>query len=87
MEYLVLVGGLLSIPLIMYSTKPVPPPTVEKEPEKEVPVLNKTQSADELALIAQRSRERQEKVLSELNPRERELFKEYVQEMKNPERQ
>ncbi|CAG9333615.1 unnamed protein product [Blepharisma stoltei] len=88
MEYL-LIGGLISIPLIYYSTRPVPiEPTLEKPEDspKEEPVQEKFYTQEELDAMKQRSKERQERILSAMTPHEQEIFKSYIKDLQDKEK-
>jgi len=84
MEAFLLVGCLLSVPLIYYITRPYTPPKAykphsdmdeEKEPEMD-PV--------QLQNASEQARKRQERVLSTLTPKERELLKDYLDSLRDP---
>lgn len=90
MEYLILVGGILSLPLIHYSTQPVvlqeKTPEKDREEAKKNPEIQQVpmKSEKEIKDSKDRAKARQDRVLSALNPNEQVLFKEYVNEIMNP---
>lgn len=82
MEFLVLVGGVLSIPILYYSTQPVTSTEIiqkEKTKNEETPL-----SEQDLEKMKQRAQARKERILKNLNPNEQELFKEYINGILNP---
>ena len=91
MEFFLVLGGLISLPVIKYCTKPAEllntKDLEEEEGKKEEKKENKEEaqiSAKRLEEYKKRSQIRKEKILSELTPYERELFLDYIQELKNP---
>ena len=76
------------MPLIHYSTRPVTSDTV-KEKEKDQEEIKETgtcakHSQKEIEEGKSRARARQEKILSALNPNEKVLFQEYIDDLMNP---
>lgn len=85
MEFFLVLGGLISLPVIKYCTKPVELVESKEIEEEKVEKKEGTAiSAEKLEEYKKRSEMRKEKILSELTPYERELFMEYIQEIKNP---
>lgn len=86
MEYLIIIGGVLSMPVIHYCIQPVPPEKrednekEEKNDKKEVEQI----SEEEMKKAKLRAEARKERILKQLNPKEQELFKEYINEMMHP---
>lgn len=85
MEFLFF-GGIISIPLIYYSTRPLPPDaSLEKQEEKEEDTVQEFLTQEELENMRKRSKERQNRILSALTPKEQELFKDYITSISDPE--
>ena len=95
MEYFIILGGVLSLPIIHYCTQPVP---IQEKPEDEE-TLKETETkidpveeearrksaAEEMQRAKERAEKRKEKILKNLTPIEQELFKEYIQSLMKPD--
>lgn len=85
MEYFVVAGVFLSVPLIIYSTREVPetpepsPPVQQEKPTKPAKLIKPVKEDGGFS-------ERQKKILSAMTPHEQDLFKQYLEDVKNPEK-
>ncbi|OMJ85863.1 hypothetical protein SteCoe_12704 [Stentor coeruleus] len=86
MEYLIIIGGILSMPVIHYCIQPVPPEKVEDNEKDDKNIKKEVEqvSEEELKKAKERAEARKERILKQLNPKEQELFKEYINEMLHP---
>ena len=84
MEAFVLVGCLLSIPVIYYITRPYTPSKAYKPhsdmDEEKAPEPDPAQ----LQEASEQAKKRQERVLSALTPKERVLLKDYLDSLRDP---
>ena len=79
-----LVGCLLSLPLIYYVTRPYTPPKTPYKPHSDMDETTPELTPSQLENAREQARKRQERVLSSLTPKERELLKEYVDALHDP---
>lgn len=84
MEAFVLVGCLLSIPVIYYITRPYTPSKAYK-PHSDMDE-EKTMEADPVQLqeASEQAKKRQERIFSTLTPNERILLKDYLDSLRDP---
>lgn len=99
MELFIVLGGLLTLPIIKYINQPVKPPECLKTPEnleKSEENEEKSQKISEEALKSRqthledqikKAQIRREKILSPLTDHEKELFLDYIEGLKNPKPQ
>jgi type IV secretory pathway VirB4 component len=88
MEYLIMIGGLLSLPIIHYCNQPSPAlkPSKPSEPEEAPRPSAKPLSEEELQDLKKKAEERKARVLKDLTPYEKELLNEYLENLKNPKK-
>ena len=92
MEYLILIGGILSIPILHYCTRPIEFKDKAQEENKTQEEKNgtadketsKPMPEEKLKEIKDRAKERKDRILQALTPKEQELFMEYIHETMNP---
>jgi Flp pilus assembly protein TadB len=80
MEYFILLGGVLSVPIIYYTTLPVEisKETLAKEDEDHQKTETTPLDQEKLETMKKNAQARKDKILSALNPEEQALFKEYI---------
>lgn len=93
MEFFILLGGLISLPLIKYINTPIKPqqPSIPSENPPSVsetpPKLSEQALKAKEKLIEDQIKQaqiRREKILSPLTDHERELFLDYIESLKDP---
>jgi type IV secretory pathway VirB4 component len=85
MEFLIVLGGALSLPIIHYCNQPVPPQE-KKEEEPQVKPQQRQLSESEILELKKRAQQRKDRILKELTPNEQELLQEYLDNLKNPKK-
>ena len=87
-----MIGGILSIPILHYCTRPIEFKDKAQEENKTQEEKNgtadketsKPMPEEKLKEIKDRAKERKDRILQALTPKEQELFMEYIHETMNP---
>ena len=85
MEFLIILGGALSLPIIHYCNQPVAHQEKTEEPPQVKPQTRQF-SESEILEMKKKAQQRKDRILKELTPNEQELLKEYLENLKNPKK-